>query len=158
MAGESLSHIERQADNSIVATFSGGGSLTMVNQHLSEFAIEQISVAEGTFSLVSGTLGTAGNDLLTGLYSASETLSGGDGDDWIRGDIGDSADRTLDGGEGHDTLHGGDGNDTLIAGGGNDSIISGDGDDVIVAGARRRHHRRLPGKRDGYHRRLGPGP
>ena len=54
-------------------------------------------------------------------------LSGGDGNDVMRGDPGDDL---LTGGRGIDALLGGDGDDTLNGGNDNDVLITGDGADV----------------------------
>ncbi len=56
-------------------------------------------------------------------------ITGGDGNDTIRGDAGN--DRLI-GGSGHDMLYGDTGNDVLIGGKGNDSLYGGLGGDVFV--------------------------
>jgi Ca2+-binding RTX toxin-like protein len=61
-------------------------------------------------SIVSGTTGTAGNDLLLGT-SGIDVMSGGNGDDCIVG--GGGAD-TIDGGAGNDVCIGGPGADVLL--------------------------------------------
>ncbi|MFQ5565884.1 MAG: calcium-binding protein, partial [Paracoccaceae bacterium] len=71
--------------------------------------------------------GGDGDDVLRG-GDGNDTLSGGDGDDVLRG--GDGND-TLSGGDGDDVLRGGDGNDVLIGGRGNDTMRDGDGDNVF---------------------------
>ncbi|EKE44523.1 type I secretion target repeat protein [Oceaniovalibus guishaninsula JLT2003] len=50
----------------------------------------------------------------------SDTLKGGDGDDWI------------DGGKRHDTIAGGGGDDTITGGLGRDKVNMGDGDDLYL--------------------------
>lgn len=88
--------------------------------------------------------GTAGEDLLTGIESATggdgpdvmigtagaDHLAGGAGDDLL---VGGGGDDVLDGGLGADTLDGGDGRDQLNAGpAGPGRIFGGAGDDRIV--------------------------
>ncbi|NDY93005.1 Ig-like domain-containing protein [Ideonella livida] len=73
------------------------------------------------------------------------SLSGGTGNDSLRGDAIDagSHDRLtgltghdlLDGAAGNDTLDGGDGNDTLLDGSGHDSLLGGNGSDRLEGGA-----------------------
>ena len=68
--------------------------------------------------------------------SASETLIGGDGNDYIYGlagnDLisGDDGDDRLIGGNGNDNLQGNDGDDRLIGGPGADTLHGGDGNDT----------------------------
>jgi Ca2+-binding RTX toxin-like protein len=61
-------------------------------------------------TIVSGTTGTAGSDLLLGT-SGADVMSGGDGNDCIVG--GGGAD-TIDGGAGTDVCVGGPGSDVLL--------------------------------------------
>lgn len=69
-----------------------------------------------------------------------ENISGGFGDDELRGDIyanrisGSSGDDILDGREGDDTLNGGIGNDDLFGGSGTDILIGGAGNDFVRGG------------------------
>lgn len=81
---------------------------------------------------------------------ADDALTGGDGDDYVRGDAGANvlaggggnddiwdgggAD-SLYGGDGDDRLRAGDGNDTLDGGAGSDRLRAGDGDDIASGGA-----------------------
>jgi Ca2+-binding RTX toxin-like protein len=58
-----------------------------------------------------------------------DTLTGGSGNDYLRGDAGDD---TLSGGAGRDTLIGGDGDDVLTGGAGNDTLFGGDGADSFA--------------------------
>lgn len=69
-----------------------------------------------------------------------DRLSGNDGDDTLKGGLGndnllrgDGAD-TLFGGEGNDQLNGGAGNDHIWGGLGNDRIVGGDGNDSVSGG------------------------
>ena len=61
-------------------------------------------------TIVSGTTGTAGNDLIIGT-SGIDVISGGDGNDCILG------------GAGADTIDGGNGNDVCIGGPGIDVFL-----------------------------------
>ncbi|MDB5586598.1 MAG: hypothetical protein JWP26_1568 [Devosia sp.] len=65
---------------------------------------------------------TGGNDFLAGELGASNTRSGGNGND------------VLFGGNLADTLSGGQGNDLLIGGGGNDILTGNEGDDILWGG------------------------
>jgi Ca2+-binding RTX toxin-like protein len=106
-------------------------------------------------------LGGEGNDTITAISAAGETLFGLGGNDRLNGNAGtqileggagddvlyDPSGRGLyNGGAGNDTLTGGTaaevflggtGNDTLTTGGGNDVILfnKGDGQDVLAAGS-----------------------
>jgi Ca2+-binding RTX toxin-like protein len=62
-------------------------------------------------SIVSGTTGTVGNDLLLGT-SGIDAMSGGDGDDCI---VGGGGVDTMDGGAGNDVCIGGPGVDVFLA-------------------------------------------
>jgi VCBS repeat-containing protein len=74
----------------------------------------------------------AQGDTLSGI----ESVTGGSGNDWLRGDadanmfIGNAGNDTLDGNAGNDRLDGGDGIDTLIGGAGADALIGGAGIDT----------------------------
>ena len=66
-----------------------------------------------------------------GLFSddnATDTIFGGDGDDWLYGYGGDDS---LEGDAGNDFLFGGNGNDTLFGQGGSDYLSGGAGDDIL---------------------------
>jgi len=87
--------------------------------------IEQITFADGTVwtpetlrAIGLTTLGTAGDDAMTG-WAGSDVLLGGDGND------------TLSGSSGNDVLDGGDGNDTLDGGTGSNQLQGGVGNDVL---------------------------
>ena len=60
----------------------------------------------------------------------ADTLTGGEGDNWLDG--GPAGDDRLAAGSGNDTLSGGIGNDTLIGGEGYNSFTGGAGDDAFV--------------------------
>jgi len=88
-----------------------------------------VSVAQNT--------GAGGSDTLFQV----ENLSGGSGDDTLRGDglgntlSGNAGNDTLDGRAGNDTLNGNSGNDTLFGGDGNDTLRGGTGNDFASGGA-----------------------
>ena len=69
-----------------------------------------------------------------------ENLSGGFGDDELRGNgganiiFGNSGNDTVDGREGDDTLDGGSGNDFMYGGAGDDTMSGGGGDDFMRGG------------------------
>ncbi|MFW2829142.1 calcium-binding protein [Sphingomonas sp. ID0503] len=76
-----------------------------------------------------------------GDASYEDYLSGGTGDDALKGFTGDdelsggAGDDTLDGGSGHDVLTGAAGDDSLLGGTGYDLISAGPGDDIVSGGA-----------------------
>jgi VCBS repeat-containing protein len=97
--------------------------------------------ASDTFVLrvIGSTMGTAGDDNLTGS-TVDDRMYGLGGNDTLHGGVGND---TVDGGDGNDNLYGDSGNDTLIGGAGNDllsdtegnnSYDGGDGDDRLVVG------------------------
>ena len=73
--------------------------------------------------------GEDGNDILSGLNSQTDILSGGRGDDTLSGNSGDDK---LYGGSGNDTLNGGAGADTMTGGSGADTLTGGTGADTFV--------------------------
>jgi Ca2+-binding RTX toxin-like protein len=86
--------------------------------------------------------GGDGNDTIRGSYNGADTLSGDAGDDKIAGDVGDDL---LEGGDGNDFLSGTDAlvlttysqpndRDTLRGGAGNDYLFSGTGGDLLEGG------------------------
>ena len=64
----------------------------------------------------------------TGTTFTADTITGGSGDDNIRGNQGDDI---IDGGAGDDIINGGDQDDTITGGIGVDDIRGGDKDDII---------------------------
>ena len=72
-----------------------------------------------------------------GHYSSSDSLDGGDGNDYINGGVNNSDDANdkLSGGKGDDTIISGYGNDSISGGEGADSIIAGDGNNTIFGDA-----------------------
>jgi Ca2+-binding RTX toxin-like protein len=76
---------------------------------------------------VENLVGSGFGDVLFG-DSAANTLSGGNGDDWLNGWLGNDV---LVAGAGLDRLEGADGNDVLRGGGGADALVGGRGNDVF---------------------------
>ena len=72
--------------------------------------------------------GTGGNDTLYGHDLVNDEISGGAGNDLLRGLRGDDA---LYGGDGNDTLLGQKGDDLGFGGAGNDVLDGGEGDDEL---------------------------
>ena len=88
-------------------------------------------IGSGSFILPdSGTVGTSGNDTITGT-AADDVIYGLAGNDSLSGEGGSD---TLYGDEGNDTLSGGAGDDTLNGGAGNDTSYGDDGDDTFYIG------------------------
>jgi len=110
----------------------GGNDVIIVNNRNSS----RVIAGSGNDS-ISGSDASQLGGTADGFASASDTISGGDGNDTIRGNngndslIGDAGNDLLDGGDGDDTLSGGEGRDTLLGGAGNDSLDGGPGDNVI---------------------------
>jgi len=75
--------------------------------------------------------GHNGNDTIYGSPGFGDTISGGDGDDFI---VGREGDDQIDGDDGDDQIYGNDGNDTIDGGDGKDMIFGLDGRDVIDGG------------------------
>lgn len=78
----------------------------------------------------------AGDDSLMGSqtidrmhgYGGNDTLDGGGGDDFLRGEAGDDS---ISGGLGFDDTHGNMGADTVSGGGGPDWVVGGQGEDLL---------------------------
>ena len=100
-------------------------SLTQASLHLGEDNI--ITITDSSHALVSG---GDGNDRIRGSLG-NDTINGDSGDDVIFGYDGDDR---LNGGMGNDSVHGGNGNDTLWGESGDDRLNGGDGDDVLFGG------------------------
>ncbi|MBF1278846.1 MAG: type 1 secretion protein [Neisseria lactamica] len=100
-------------------------SLTQAAFHLGEDNI--ITITDSSHALVSG---GDGNDRIRGSLG-NDTINGDSGDDVIFGYDGDDR---LNGGMGNDSVHGGNGNDTLWGESGDDRLNGGDGDDVLFGG------------------------
>jgi len=83
----------------------------------------QLYTNAGVFT-VNNLLGSAGDDVLTGLNSTTVP-------DYLKGNAGND---TLIGNAGDDELEGGAGNDLLDGGSGRDDLWGGDGDDTLIAG------------------------
>ncbi|OFM32370.1 type 1 secretion protein [Neisseria sp. HMSC058F07] len=100
-------------------------SLTQAANHLGADNI--ITITDSSHALVSG---GDGNDRIRGGLD-NDTINGDSGNDIIFGY--DGNDR-LNGGMGNDSIHGGNGNDTLWGESGNDRLNGGDGNDVLFGG------------------------
>ena len=100
-------------------------SLTQASLHLGEDNI--ITITDSSHALVSG---GDGDDRIRGSLG-NDTINGDSGDDVIFGYDGDDR---LNGGMGNDSVHGGNGNDTLWGESGDDRLSGGDGDDVLFGG------------------------
>lgn len=100
-------------------------SHTQASLHLGEDNI--ITITDSSHALVSG---GDGNDRIRGGLG-HDTINGDSGDDVIFGYDGDDR---LNGGMGNDSVHGGNGNDTLWGESGDDRLNGGDGDDVLFGG------------------------
>lgn len=100
-------------------------SLTQASLHLGKDNI--ITITDSSHALVSG---GDGNDRIRGSLG-NDTINGDSGDDVIFGYDGDDR---LNGGMGNDSVHGGNGNDTLWGESGDDRLSGGDGDDVLFGG------------------------
>lgn len=72
--------------------------------------------------------GGSGNDIIRG-GSGDDIIDGGQGDDILRGGKGNDF---IAGGDGDDRIRGGKGSDVLTSGDGNDSIRGGKGNDTVV--------------------------
>lgn len=97
---------------------------------------------QGAFSnAATVTLGTSGDDVISGVTSDREFIFGFDGNDTIDGGAGNdvifggSGNDRLKGGEGNDAIHGGAGSDTIEGENGNDLLTGGDGNDILRGGA-----------------------
>lgn len=100
-------------------------SLTQAANHLGADNI--ITITDSSHALVSG---GDGNDRIRGSLG-NDTINGDSGNDIIFGSDGDDR---LNGGLGNDSVHGGNGNDTLWGESGNDRLNGGDGNDVLFGG------------------------
>jgi Ca2+-binding RTX toxin-like protein len=102
------------------------------NDCASNHVVENLKFADGAVWDVATIkskllLGNAGTDVLIG-YATADTLSGGDGQDWLYGNAGNDL---LSGGNGGDHLQCDDGNDTAIGGSSNDILYGGNGNDNL---------------------------
>ena len=127
-------------------------TLTIENNH-------SLSVAENTsaknvaevddHSLTQAANHLGADNIITITDSSHALVSGGDGNDRIRGGLGNDTingdsdndiifgydgDDRLNGGIGNDSVHGGNGNDTLWGESGDDRLNGGDGNDVLFGG------------------------
>lgn len=107
--------------NSFVATGLNGSLADLVNaDDLGQIFSTLLSGADTI-------TGTDGNDYLRG-YNGNDTLNANLGADTLSGDNGNDV---LNGGYGNDKLYGNAGNDTLNGGAGNDTLVGALGDDRL---------------------------
>lgn len=92
--------------------------------------IETMQAGGVTYNLVSGSLGTASEDIMAGTNQADGFVAD-DGDDWMFGNGGRD---TLEAGGGDDVVFGGNGGDTIRAGAGNDEVFGEAGHDRMWLG------------------------
>ncbi|WP_298860656.1 Hint domain-containing protein [uncultured Sulfitobacter sp.] len=122
--------IDYTADNSGTITngndtvnFSGIEDIVATNSD--DYVDGRGSSAGGTFDLGDG------DDTLFGTFG-SDSILGGEGDDWI--DSWGVTSDTIDGGAGNDTLEGGAGDDLIIGGVGDDELLGWTGNDTLQGG------------------------
>lgn len=103
---------------------------------MSEFGFFRPSLYIGPRYYIRG----AGDDTVTGESVTYNYIDGGDGNDWLFGNVSDddllggAGNDYLDGRDGNDRLYGGTGNDTVVGGTGNDQLFGDDGDDTLNGG------------------------
>lgn len=102
-----------------------------IKDHYGVGQVETLQAGGVTYNLVTGTTGTATEDLMAGSRAA-DSLSAGAGDDWIFGNGGRDV---LNAGAGNDVVFGGAGRDGIVAGAGSDTVFGGSGGDRIRLGA-----------------------
>ena len=143
--GNARTALYTSADKSVAYTVIVGlfdlSKANVIDQDGNNLAVTEIAP-------LTVTLGTEGNNEITGTDDADEIyglggddllegnggndrLYGGAGNDGLHGDSGHD---WLEGGEGYDHLYGGAGNDHLYGGAGDDRLYGGDGDDHIYGG------------------------
>lgn len=127
--------------NAVTNKLNGGAGIDTASYR---GAAAGITLVVGTNS-VTGTGDAAGDKYISierfeGSNHA-DTLTGGNGNDWLSGLGGDdrvtggNGNDTLFGGAGVDLLDGGNGNDVLDGGDDNDTLDGGNGDDMLTGGA-----------------------
>jgi Ca2+-binding RTX toxin-like protein len=119
--------------NAVANQLDGGLGFDVVSYRSADGAV---TAGLGNNGSGYGTAGAAAGDRYTaveGLEGSTfaDRLSGGNGDDTLRGLSGND---TLEAGNGNDTVDGGDGNDAISLGNGNDTADGGAGTDVIDGG------------------------
>lgn len=135
-------HFGRGADNGLVIYFANGGSVAISHQLLGgAYSVEHLVFADGRvlgmgdvqFSTGTALTGTAEDSILLGYswgdWGSNDTLSGGDGNDWLEAGLGSD---TLNGDNGNDWLLGGEGNDMMTGGNGNDVYFVDNSKDVVT--------------------------
>lgn len=103
----------------------------VIEGHYAGAQIETMQAGGVTYNLAASAVGTAVADIMAGTRFA-DTLSAGDGDDWMFGNGGRDM---LDSGLGNDVVFGGGGRDTIDSGDGNDRVFGQEGNDRIKLGA-----------------------
>lgn len=128
----------RVSANDILITLPGGGTVLLKDATANDL-IENFKFSDGstkTFSDIKARLsvGTIGNDSITGFEYSNDTLSGLDGNDTILGLGGNDS---LIGGKGNDSFTGGSGDDIFVInqGDGIDTILGSSDNDTVVFGA-----------------------
>lgn len=138
--------------NTAFVTGIESATIKIINQHeptKPDARIEEFVAGGVTYTLVTGSTGTTGMDIMTGWRKAdvfhagagADYVSGGKGADTLHGQAGNdiifgqAGDDFLDGGTGEDTLFGGAGRDKLLGGDGNDALHGGAGKDVLKGNA-----------------------
>ena len=141
--GTGLFFTERLGDDLLVSHDNDGSSQIRLAGQYTGQAIETLdntgvtaAVTAQVYQIDNDQIGGAGNDLLTAAeIGIADTITGGDGNDWLSGSgradslVGDAGVDLLTGSTGADTLDGGAGNDIVTGFNGNDSLIGGAGDD-----------------------------
>ena len=139
VASTELIAFERQGDN-LVIKYGANDQVTVQSNfyaYSSNYRIEQIKfsdgVAWGDAAIKAGvkTVGTMGNDVITGYNDGGNRICGLDGNDTLNG--GALADQ-IDGGIGNDQIYGNGGDDLLLGGAGDDYLDGGAGNDVLDGG------------------------
>ncbi len=111
-------------------TFTKDADMDLSNTSLVVSTGENITLGSGTIEQITLTGGASANDIDASAFTGRVTLSGGNGNDILRGG---TADDVLEGGLGNDQLFGNDGDDTLMEDRGNDQLNGGGGVDTLVS-------------------------
>lgn len=134
VASTGVTAVERQGDGLVLKY--GTGDQVIVDFYFGSrgWQVEQFKFSNGVTwdeAAIKArviTVGTTGNNTITGYNDGTNRIYGFDGNDSLTG--GALAD-FIDGGNGNDTLDGKAGNDTLLGGLGADSLYGGLGNDIF---------------------------